>query len=698
MTETRAGRPPALEIKSLNVYYGASHALQGVDLKLSKGVLSVVGRNGMGKSTLCKAIMGIVPVASGTISFGGKVLAGKTPAEIARLGIGYVPQGRRLWRSLTVDEHLQLVARDNGSWSIERIYDSFPRLAERKSNGGAQLSGGEQQMLAIGRALLLNPKLLVMDEPTEGLAPVIVSHVEDMLLKLADEGEIDVLVIEQNIGVATNVAENVAVMVNGRVSRMAVASELASDRELQQRLLGVGQHSHDGDIENEQTSETAMVNTDMVAQPYTNDGYTLGRITRWSNLAPADKAPPNTGLTNETRLGEVLLLADMDRYADEIPELSKILRKSGHNVTTIDISTARGHVSSADIPSHQLAAWHPSGAAGIFDGRKSDARLGISEALGRLLAQSVNVKGIMAVLDFGDLITIAPVIVDRFVDIPVVVVSEGCALDLGNKHLAGNLVLMSAHGREARFRTSRAAVAALDNLMNADGPRSSKAQTGAPVGLIVGLASNDLARSVRTHLHRNYPCNEMASNRGGMLATSEMLRQGQISAIVDLDQSDVSSRIYGGASDAVSNRTELLCRQGSPYFAILSGGEALYQRATDAEEPRLSRSPVISIRKLNRSEAETVGRAIAADFEAVKSDVTFIIPKAASDSAQYWLSEAFVAAFRQGEGRRILRSDSGPSKAETLRLLDKALGESNLSAGSQKRIVSGVKWNRTNAA
>jgi ABC-type branched-subunit amino acid transport system ATPase component len=233
----RAG-PAALEVRGLNVFYGASHALQGVDLRLERGALSVVGRNGMGKTTLCKAIMGLVPIGSGSISFRGKPLAGLTPAEIARLGVGYVPQGRRLWRSLTVDEHLKLVARSGGAWSIERIYSTFPRLAERRGNGGAQLSGGEQQMLAISRALLMNPQLLVMDEPTEGLAPVIVAQVEEMLVRLAEEGDIDVLVIEQNIGVACAIAETVAIMVNGRINRAAPARELAADRDLQQRLLG----------------------------------------------------------------------------------------------------------------------------------------------------------------------------------------------------------------------------------------------------------------------------------------------------------------------------------------------------------------------------------------------------------------------------------------------------------------------------
>ena len=235
-----------LRIRGLHVYYGQSHALQGVDLDLPHGVVSVVGRNGMGKTTLCNAITGLVPVARGSVQFEGDELAGVNPSRIAHHGVGYVPQGRRLWPSLTVDEHLRLCQRGaRGGWTRERIYETFPRLAERRASRGGQLSGGEQQMLAISRALLLNPRLLVMDEPTEGLAPVIVQQVEDMLIRIGEEGEVSVLVIEQNIGVATAVSDDVAIMVNGRIHRIMDAAALAADRDLQQRLLGVGRHGEE---------------------------------------------------------------------------------------------------------------------------------------------------------------------------------------------------------------------------------------------------------------------------------------------------------------------------------------------------------------------------------------------------------------------------------------------------------------------
>src|SRR4029079_18011012 len=192
-------------------------------------------------TTLCNAIMGLVRVSSGSVRVRGETITGLPSTRIARLGVGYVPQGRRLWRSLSVAEHLHLAAGiGQGPWTVERIYDTFPRLAERKNHGGGQLSGGEQQMLAISRALLTNPHLLIMDEPTEGLAPVIVAQVEEMLVQLGDDGEMSVLVIEQNIGVATAISKNVAIMVNGRINRIIDSARLSADRELQQRLLGVG--------------------------------------------------------------------------------------------------------------------------------------------------------------------------------------------------------------------------------------------------------------------------------------------------------------------------------------------------------------------------------------------------------------------------------------------------------------------------
>jgi branched-chain amino acid transport system ATP-binding protein len=230
-----------LTIEGVSAFYGHARALEDVSFSLSGGAVSIIGRNGMGKTTLCNAIVGVPPArVTGSIRFQGKELVGRPSYKIAKLGIGYVPQGRRLFPSLSVDEHLRMLSSRDGSrrWTVDHVYDLFPRLAERKRNGGAQLSGGEQQMLAIGRALLTNPTLLIMDEPSEGLAPAIIEHLIETFKKLEQEG-LAILLIEQNLGMATAIADRQLVMVAGTIFAETTAKELTHDAELQRRFLGV---------------------------------------------------------------------------------------------------------------------------------------------------------------------------------------------------------------------------------------------------------------------------------------------------------------------------------------------------------------------------------------------------------------------------------------------------------------------------
>ena len=230
-----------LAVEDLCAGYGASQVLDSMSFSMGRAEAAcIVGRNGMGKTTLCKAIMGMLAPTSGSIRFDGEPIHGLPPEKVARRGLAYVPQGRRLFPSLTVDEHLAMLARATKGkrWTPDAVYELFPRLGDRRRHGGAELSGGEQQMLAVGRALLLNAPLMIMDEPSEGLAPQIVDTLIDAVHQLAGEG-VAVLIVEQNLRAATAMADRQLVMSAGRIETELTAGELAGSRDLQNRYLGV---------------------------------------------------------------------------------------------------------------------------------------------------------------------------------------------------------------------------------------------------------------------------------------------------------------------------------------------------------------------------------------------------------------------------------------------------------------------------
>jgi branched-chain amino acid transport system ATP-binding protein len=228
-----------LTLDKVNAYYGRGQVLHDVSFGMGREPVAVIGRNGMGKTTLCLAIMGLMARADGSVRFEGQELMGRAPYKISGAGIGYVPQGRRLFPSLSTEEHLDMLGAGNGGrWTKEAIWKLFPRLAERRKISGAQLSGGEQQMLAIARALYGNPKLLIMDEPSEGLAPAIVESLVETCLNLVEEG-VGLLLVEQNLGVATSLAGRQLIMVAGQIAAETSAEALLADPDAQQRYLGV---------------------------------------------------------------------------------------------------------------------------------------------------------------------------------------------------------------------------------------------------------------------------------------------------------------------------------------------------------------------------------------------------------------------------------------------------------------------------
>ena len=610
---TRTGGASVLEIRGLNVFYGRSHALQGVDLTLRQGALAVVGRNGMGKTTLCNAIMGLVRASSGSIRFGGEELVGRAPADIARLGIGYVPQGRRLWRSLTVDEHLRIVAGERrGAWTIERIYDTFPRLAERKSNAGSQLSGGEQQMVAISRALLLNPRLLVMDEPTEGLAPVIVAQVDDILVRLAEDGEIAVLVIEQKIGVATEVAENVAIMVNGRINRLIDSRELAADRDLQERLLGVGRHGH------EDTPEAGAAQA--LSAPAQASGPPPGptRIymsnpklpTRWSQPVPAaqieaqartasaavrrvTELPQRGGAASaSTAAGEpfVVVAGTLDTKGDELRYIRDLLKENGLRTRLVDLSTS-GKPSGSDVPPIEIALHHPRGSAGVFTGDRGKSVAAMAQAFEAWIRRQTGIAGIIAAGGSGGTSMASPAMRALPIGVPKILISTVASGDVQAYVGPSDIMMMysvtdvqgiNSISRQVLSNGAQALAGMVKSRLaeaRAIGQQRGVTNELPAIGLTMFGVTTPCVQQVTQQLKGDYDCLVFHATGIGGQSMEKLVDSGLLSGVIDVTTTEVCDLLMGGIFPATEDRFGAMIRARQPYVGTVGALDMVTFRA-----------------------------------------------------------------------------------------------------------------------
>ncbi|HEY7242998.1 MAG TPA: ABC transporter ATP-binding protein [Xanthobacteraceae bacterium] len=227
----------------VHTFLGKSHILHGVSLEVREGeIVTLLGRNGAGKTTTVRSLMGLAPPQNGVVEMFGRDTTRSPSHRIAELGVGYVPEGRKIFGALTVLENLRVPVSRPGPWSLERVFKLFPRLEERKSQLGRQLSGGEQEMLAIARPLLINPRLMLLDEPSQGLAPLVVREVMQVVRRMRDEG-LSILLIEQNAPLSLSIADRAYVMDDGRVTYSGRAAELLNDADLVNRLAGVGRRA-----------------------------------------------------------------------------------------------------------------------------------------------------------------------------------------------------------------------------------------------------------------------------------------------------------------------------------------------------------------------------------------------------------------------------------------------------------------------
>ncbi|MFT7596446.1 MAG: hypothetical protein ACI8R4_003781 [Paracoccaceae bacterium] len=683
----------ALIVRDLNVFYGRSHALQGVDLSLDHGVLSVVGRNGMGKTTLCNAIMGLVPISSGDISFHGQSLVGKSPAEIARLGIGYVPQGRRLWPSLTVDEHLKLVAKRGGAWSVERIYSTFPRLAERKTNGGGQLSGGEQQMLAIARALLLNPKLLLMDEPTEGLAPVIVQQVDDMLLRLGQEGEMDVLVIEQNIGVACSVAETVAIMVNGRVDRVMESSVLAADRDLQQAMLGVGRHAHDEPPEAATPSATA---SDRVEDRHAKAPTRIylsnpSTPTRWSRPVPVrvieGAARTVTALPDSTTRmqpistrrggGVVLVAGTLDTKGTELRFIRDIIKAQGLGVQLVDLSTS-GKPSGAEIPPHAVAAFHPRGVSGVFTGDRGTAVAGMTLAFERWMAKQTNVAGVISAAGSGGTAMVAPAMRALPVGVPKLLVSTVASGNTEQYVGPSDITMMySVTDIQGLNPITRAVLSngayGLAGMVQGRAQQHETPDDKPAIGLTMFGVTTPCVQRVTQALDADFDCLVFHATGTGGRSMEKLLDSGMLSGVLDLTTTEVCDKVAGGVFPANDDRFGASIRAGRPYIGACGALDMVNFNAPDTVPQRYrgrllyEHNPHITLMRSNVDENRQIGHWIGERLNQMTGPVRFFLPEGGlsqldAPGQPFWdpaadaaLFDSLEASVRQSTTRQLIR-------------------------------------------
>lgn len=699
---------PALQVTDLNVYYGQSHALQGVSLEVpTNGVLAVVGRNGMGKTTLCNTIMGFVPAAAGSITIGHTSVLGFDPYKISDLGVGYVPQGRRVWPSLTVDEHLRLAERKGGVWSAERIYSTFPRLAERRANGGNQLSGGEQQMLAISRALLGNPHLLIMDEPTEGLAPVIVDQVEYLLRHLASEEDVSILLVEQNLGVAMRVSQRIAIMVNGRIEVELDTPVLEADTAMQQKLLGASSSDDEAAVQEEATIDgVAEVK---VAANY--DAETLGKMsathnrfsygnplvdqtkptvaglngvarspTRWDHAAiPAaatlsvDSAESST--TPRFEAGTAFVVGTFDTKNRELFFVRNILAKQGLKTVTVDLSTSE-QPSPADIGPNVVAQNHPNGADAVFTGDRGSAVEGMAEAFNHFLKSRGDIAGIISLGGSGGTALATPAMQELAIGVPKLMVSTVASGDVAAYVGPSDICMMySVTDVSGINRISERVLAnaanALGGMMTGERPVSGSHKPA--IGLTMFGVTTPCVQLVAKKLEHKFDCVVFHATGTGGRSMEKLVDSGMLSGLLDISTTEVCDLLVGGVMSAGEDRLGSAARTGIPFVGSCGALDMVNFGARETVPQQFQdrnlyvHNAQVTLMRTTVEESRKIGEWIGAKLNKCKGSVRFFIPEGGvsmldapgqpfhDPDADKALFDALERTTTQTENRRLIR-------------------------------------------
>ncbi len=596
-------RQPALEIDDLHVYYGESHAIQGVSMLIEHGILAVVGRNGMGKSTLCNTVAGLKPPRAGSIRIFGRETSRLEPHVIHRHGVGYVPQGRRVWPSLSVDEHLRLVATGgaDATWTVDRVYQVFPRLYERRTSGGSQLSGGEQQMLAISRALLGNPRLLIMDEPTEGLAPIIVDQVEAMMSQLAADGEMAILLVEQNIGVATGVSDHVAIMVNGRINRVMEARALAADRELQQRLLGVGRQDEEDNLPPPETAPSESAEA-LMAEVYrvergegvagaaaaamenspTNvllpDRWKMPATSLRQSIVEASRPQPDDGrifaIPFAQRIGRTAIVAGtFDTKGRELNFIRDRLKALGIPTRTVDLSTS-GKPSTANVTPLQVASMHPGGTQAVFSDDRGRSVTAMAEAFARFIAREPKIGGIISAGGSGGTTLATAGMRALPVGIPKIMVSTVAAgdvrayvgaTDILMFHSVADVQGLNSIMEQVLGNAAHALAGMIAQLPTREAFEAKRRLARPALGVTMFGVTTPCVQAVTKRLEGEYDCLVFHATGTGGRAMEALGDSGLLAGFLDLTTTEIADMLVGGILPADQDRI----RRRDPHRAPL---------------------------------------------------------------------------------------------------------------------------------
>ena len=632
---------PLLVIEDLHVYYGQAHALQGISLSLSQGVLGVVGRNGMGKTTLCNAITGLVP-ATGSVRLAGEEILGMPPHEITRRGIAYVPQGRRMWPSLTVDETLRLVAAQRRD--VDRVYAMFPRLAERRSNGGSQLSGGEQQMLAIGRALLLNPRVLVMDEPTEGLAPVIVEQVEASLRQLATEDGIAILLIEQNLGVATASADRIAVMVNGRLQADMPAAELAADKVLQERLLGLRASAEVTEATEPPPVSDQPAQVIRVQRAHSNEDLPFSQqfaVSTYQSRVEesAEKLSNASGkifdfpVASSSSLA-VYVAGTFDTKGKELFFLRQCLEKLGLRAITVDLSTS-GRPSSASVHPREVAKYHPQGEKAVFSGDRGSSVTAMALAFEQFIQPRRDVGGLISAGGSGGTTLATAAMRVLPIGVPKVMVSTMASGD--TRAYVGPSDICMMYSVTDIQGINRISEKVLSNAAHAIAGMMTHTHRGTDsvkpaIGLTMFGVTTPCVQAVTKLLENDYDCLVFHATGTGGQSMEKLAASHLLNGVIDVSTTEVADEIGGGVLSAGSTRMDVFAQLDIPYVGSCGALDMVNFGAYDTVPEKFKgrnlyrHNPNITLMRTTADECKLIGEFIGHKLNAMQGPVRFLVP------------------------------------------------------------------------